>query len=70
METITIPKEKYEELLRKAQQLAALQNQRISQKQINSVDDLPTDLIEDMEILEESSDEDLVNWEKKHLALE
>ncbi len=70
METINIPKQKYEELLEKAQKLEELENQKDQQKEIKTMDDLPADLKEEMEILERASDEDLANWEKKHLSSE
>ena len=64
--TIKIPKEKYEELLAKAQKFDELQNQGNSQKVINSMEDLPQDLREEMEMLAESSTEEAAEFFAKH----
>lgn len=66
MENITISKEKYEELLRKAQKLEELQNQENSEKEIKTIEDLPEDLKEEMELLSKASAQSSAEFFAKH----
>ena len=66
METITIPKQEYEELIRKMKELELLQNQDNSQNKINSIEDLPKEIREEFEMWERASDEDLAEFERKN----